>query len=162
VWDEDAIWEVEAWEGVPWETDDWDFWDQSGYVDEMTGAIGDISIGPHLISPLGMPYAWGQALGWWGQRQPSDVLPHVSDIPQYLPHGISESAQQAAKNVEETTKAMQEAAHKFRDMPSDIAARAQAFADKAKEEAEQTIKTIAIVGGIALIGTIVLVAAAKS
>jgi hypothetical protein len=32
------------------------------------GALADVTIGPHLISPLGWPYAWGQAAGLWGGR----------------------------------------------------------------------------------------------
>jgi len=32
------------------------------------GGLGDISVGPHLISPIGMGYAWGQGLGLWGQK----------------------------------------------------------------------------------------------
>ena len=32
--------------------------------------LGDVTVGAHLISPLGWPYAWGQALGLWGQRDP--------------------------------------------------------------------------------------------
>jgi hypothetical protein len=53
-----------------------------GYMDDwylpypmyQTSGIGDVTWGPHLISPLGWPYAWGQALGIWGQKDeaPSD------------------------------------------------------------------------------------------
>lgn len=45
------------------------------YTNHETGALGDVTIGPHLISPLGWPYAWGQAAGIWGQR---DVSPDVA------------------------------------------------------------------------------------
>jgi len=41
-----------------------------------TSGLGDVTVGPHLITPLGWPYAWGQALGLWGgQDKPSAPPP---------------------------------------------------------------------------------------
>ncbi len=46
------------------------------------GALGDVTIGPHLLSPLGWPYAWGQAAGIWGQRDvPPDAVARRDDSP---------------------------------------------------------------------------------
>ena len=41
------------------------------YSMHQTSGLSDITIGPHLISPFGIMYAWGQGLGLWGQKEDS-------------------------------------------------------------------------------------------
>lgn len=43
-------------------------WSDADYRYQVSG-LSDISVGPHLISPIGMGYAWGQGLGLWGQKE---------------------------------------------------------------------------------------------
>jgi len=53
-------------------------WPIQQNVGDVTGALEDVTIGPHLISPIGMGYAWGQGLGLWGQRE-KDEVPDARD-----------------------------------------------------------------------------------
>ena len=50
-------------------------------MSHATGALGDVTVGPHLVSPLGVLYAWGQGLGLWGQREKPAAQPYYPPAP---------------------------------------------------------------------------------
>jgi hypothetical protein len=157
----DSGWEVqvtrdESWERS-WEDEPW--W-ESEYA-ESVGALGDVSVGPWLASPLSYPYALGQGLGWWGDKKPSDVFPHVSDIPQYIPKGVRELPESLAKSTKEAAEAASKIPQTIASLPGDVIDRLDKQFKDTRHEAAQTIKTVAVIGAVAIVGTILLVSIAK-
>jgi hypothetical protein len=141
---------------VTWEAGWWD----DSYA-ESVGALGDVSVGPWLASPLSYPYALGQSLGWWGEKKPSDIFPHVSDIPEYIPKDIRELPESLARSAKRTAEAAEKIPGKIAELPGNIVDRIDKQLKDTRHEAEQTIKTVAVIGGVVVVGAILLTAIAK-